>query len=157
MYCIVKTAIINPVSDISLHKKYTVSFGQIRTRKKNELIQINIVRFGYDQVAKHEELNSFGPHLKANIRQLRKTKKTDAQRTLYEKLFNFMNEQKTTIQPNQTLPMELSFYSFLVKTTSQQKEIELLGWWDFWFCGTFGFGDLCCGVFWGKEWGGLQS
>lgn len=58
-----------------------------------------MVQFGYDQVAKYEALNSFGPCLKADTIQLRKTRKTDAQRTLYEKLIHFMNEQKTTIQP----------------------------------------------------------
>lgn len=36
-----------------------------------------MVKFGYDEVAKHEELNNFGPCLKDDTMQLRKVKKTD--------------------------------------------------------------------------------
>lgn len=75
-----KTTIINPASDISLHKKYTASFRKIRSkkhiqsRKKSELIYKNMVQFGYDLVAKHEELKNFGPGLKAGTIKLRQTK-----------------------------------------------------------------------------------
>lgn len=71
--------------------KNTQAFKQIRSkkpiqnRKKNEVIYMNMVIFVYDQMPKHEELNSFGSLPQSRYTTIKKDiKKSNMERTPYE-------------------------------------------------------------------------